>query len=126
MINETMNAELGLSEQVAEFHMRRHNVLASNLANVETPGFRPKDLVFGDELSRVVGVVTDSAHLELGSVENEKVVDLGDSDPGGDGNRVTLDDAMTRITANRLRHDTVVEILHRRVALLRYAAAGGA
>ena len=38
-----------------DYHSERHNVLASNVANANTPGFRPKELlrVEAEELKRL-------------------------------------------------------------------------
>ena len=33
------------SQRALDYHMERHNVLASNVANIDTPGFDPSELV---------------------------------------------------------------------------------
>jgi flagellar biosynthesis protein FlhB len=51
-----------------DYHLERQNVLASNIAHVDTPGFHPKDLerVEGAAFQQVMGVTmgrTNAAHI---------------------------------------------------------------
>ena len=120
-------------ERVLDFHLARHGVLASNLANAETPGFKPKDLVFDAELAAampegptapVAPAVPGAAQApvegtQTGYVEVEK------NPTGPDGNGVRLEQAMAEVSANRIRYNTALEIVRRRMALLKYATGGG-
>ena len=47
-----------------DYHLQRHNVLVSNLAQAETPGYRPVDLVRTDfdGAMNVALAATDPAH----------------------------------------------------------------
>lgn len=40
----TSSGAIGTLEQVVQFAAQRHTVLAHNIANISTPGFRPKDV----------------------------------------------------------------------------------
>ncbi|MCA9039397.1 MAG: hypothetical protein KDA65_03515 [Planctomycetaceae bacterium] len=45
MLNSILNqTSLPLLEKMAQFGQRRHEVLVGNLANVDTPDYRPRDL----------------------------------------------------------------------------------
>ena len=40
--------------QVMDFRSANHNVISGNLANIDTPGFKPQKLLFDEELKRAV------------------------------------------------------------------------
>ncbi len=119
-----------VSQRALDYHLRRHNVLASNVANVDTPGFRPRDLVrvgSGEESGSLPLRVTREGHLRPPGqtpprprVREERVVR-----PGGDGNAVSLEREMAKIGANRVRYETVGRIVRQQLGLLRYAAQEG-
>lgn len=115
-------------ERLLDFHLARHGVLASNLANAETPGFAPKDLKFSEQLAAampgapvapVVPGAQEPTEQPAGFVEVEK------GPAGPDGNGVRLEQAMAEVSANRIRYSTALELVRRRMALLRYAVGGG-
>jgi len=110
------------------FHRDRHAVLAGNVANLDTPGYRPADL----ERSVRVGADgtmarTDPGHLDGSAVnaEGRVVIDDGGALAGPDGNAVQLERELAKIDANRVRYGTSAELVTRRLALLRYAAGDG-
>ena len=111
-------------ERVLDFQLARHSVLTANLANAETPGYKPRDLAFAEELSAVTpdAPVVPNA-LPIASTQS--FVEIETAPTGADGNGVQLEQAMAEVSANRLRYDTALEIAHRRISLLRYAVSGG-
>lgn len=117
---------VAIAHRSMDYHLRRHNVLASNVANLDTPGFRPMELV--RDTREVTGAArltrTKATHLRPvsldGSVEGsavERVVQ-----PGGDGNAVSLEREMSKVAANDLRYEAVGRIVRQQLGLLRYAA----
>lgn len=110
-------------EQVLDHHLARHNVLASNLANAETPGYVPQDLVPPTSPEQGPPLATTHAgHLPTGGQGGEpEAVEFMASGPP----EVQLERAMAEVSANRLRYETGVELVRRRMALLRYAATDG-
>jgi len=112
-------------ERLLDYHTARHNVLAANLSNAETPGYQPKDLVFSDALSQAETMQrTDPGHIggaggDLGPVE------VRDDTSGMDANGVSLERQMAKLAANRLRYETGIELARRQIGLLRYAATDG-
>ncbi len=123
---------VGHLQRALDFHLERHNVLASNVANVDTPGFRPHELVrrgAAPEEGRLSMQRTDGEHLnsrgttaETGSAE---WVEDTTTPAGNDGNAVSLDREMAKLAANDLRYDGAAKIVARQLTMLRYAANGG-
>lgn len=112
------------------FHRDRHALLAGNVANVNTPGYVPYDLVLDRLPAPPPGTMaleqTQAAHLGPSSkaITAELVFD-DPGTPGGDGNAVNLERELAKIDANRVRYATTTDLVSRRLALLRYAAGDG-
>ena len=114
-----------------DYHSNRHNVLASNIANTNTPGFRPKELlrVEADELKTTLPLArTEHEHFNaggFGEVHGMTVVPDESNIGGLDGNNVSLEREMSKLAANDLRFQTAANIVTRHLGMLRYAANDG-
>ena len=108
------------------YHRERHAVLAGNIANLDTPGFKPLDLARSPSDSTAVQATSDPAHLALADAHAapRPFEDAG-ALQGPDGNAVALERELAKIDANRTRYATTTELVSRRLALLRYAAGDG-
>jgi len=109
------------------FHRERHSVLASNVANVDTPGYQPFDLerpaAPGDAAALAT---TDGQHIPTsrpGAGEARIFEDPGEAGP--DGNAVQLERELSKIDANRVRYGACAQLVTRQFALLKYAAGDG-
>ena len=125
-LNKTTNAmAAGLT-----FHRRRHAVLAGNVANADTPGYRPLDLVRGNVSPLELPLEQTSAlHMdEAGPTDpgnGETFYDDEGAEPGLDGNTVSVDRELAKVDANRVRYTATSRLISKRLAALRYAATDG-
>lgn len=114
-----------------DFHLSRHNVLASNLANAETPGFRPLELLRDDTKSTITAqplAVTNEGHVAIAALPmDEAYVTREDQTvaPSANGNAVSLEHEMSKLAANDIRFEGAVKIVAQQLAMLRYAANDG-
>jgi flagellar basal-body rod protein FlgB len=112
-----------------DFHVARQNSIAANVANVDTPGFAPRELVRSEAGTAATGelslTLTDAGHLAASTdasgpgfdiVEEHEIV------PGNDLNYVSLDREMARMTANSVRFEAVAKLVAQWLGNLRYAA----
>jgi flagellar basal-body rod protein FlgB len=110
-----------------EFHRERHSILASNVANVDTPGFKPFDLAPAlppDDPSALA--TTDARHIGAGGGgQSEARVFSDPGEAGPDGNAVELERELAKIDANRVRYGACAELVTRKFALLKYASGDG-
>ncbi len=121
---------VGDLEQAMTFNRERQTVIAGNLANLDTPGYRARDLApdrtaGGAEPFQLAR--TDPQHIagaSPGDPAGSSVI-LDPADKGSDGNSVSLEREMAKLDANRVRYSTSAELVSRRLALLRYAASDG-
>src|SRR5688572_23266415 len=94
--------------------MERHNLLAANIANVDTPRYKPTDLArigeAGFESAMQLAMArTDEGHLSTGADDPLVGRVFQDLSGGGgaDGNFVSLDRESGKLATNRLRYDIV-------------------
>ncbi|MBK8014107.1 MAG: flagellar basal body rod protein FlgB [Deltaproteobacteria bacterium] len=122
---------IGKLEGSLEYYRERHEVVAGNIANLDTPGFRSKELAstadgsFGGAVDELVR--TNSRHLAVGTggAARADVVERDDEGAGPDGNNVRLEEEMAKLEANRVGFRVTSQVIARRLAMLRYAAGDG-
>lgn len=116
-----------------DYHVERHNVLLSNVAHVDTPGYVPRDLARVDApgFATVLGVAlerTQAAHIAghaTGGALVGRTFEDPSAGPGNDRNAVSLDREASKVAANQVRYDVVSTILSAELAQLAFAAGDG-
>src|SRR5262249_50063898 len=113
-------------EEAMTFHRERHSVLAGNVANVDTPGYRPLDLE-RTEPTQAGGplAATDPRHMQPGGLDGTTLTFAAADAAGAEGNSVSLERELAKIDANRVRYQASAELATRRMALIRYTAGDG-
>ncbi len=100
--------------------LERQNALNGNVANLDTPGYVPRDVDFTAELERAMSADHAGAQAhEIGIIERP------DKPASADGNAVDLDMQMARIAQNTTFYGAQTRAITRKLAMLRYAASEG-
>ena len=113
-----------------DYHLARHNLLASNMSQVDTPGFRPVDLrrtTFDEAMANVVAT-TDPRHLggaQTAEASRWSVEIDRDVQTGLDGNGVDLEKEAVKIASNQIRYDVLASLTTEALGQLAWAAADG-
>lgn len=102
-------------------HADRQRVIASNVANIDTPGYRARDLAFEEVLN--VDVSVDGVDRTMNWTQ--ELVTMDDEVPDQDGNTVSLEMQMAKMASNMLRFRSISELLSRRIGMVRFAAGDG-
>jgi flagellar basal-body rod protein FlgB len=111
------------------WHQERQRLLAENVANADTPNFRPRDLApldFGRQVQQVGGqlqlALTSPQHLSssagAGGFATERPSKY-DVRPAG--NAVNLEDEMMKVAANQMDHQAAISLYSRSMGLLKTA-----
>ncbi len=102
---------------ILDYRLERHKVIASNIANIDTPNYRAKDLVFGNEFKTIMenerGVVmakSSEKHLSDQSIQG----DTADFEVVDSGKKVILESEMAKLAENNLMYNLAVELLARK------------
>src|SRR5262249_46089119 len=98
--------------------MARQRVIAKNLANVDTPGFKAREIRFSRELKDALRAGGDSVK----DVGIEVVERDGPAKP--DGNSVDLDRELSDLSENALTYQTLVTLVALKTNMMRAAIAG--
>ena len=118
-------------EKSMDLQLKRHSLLASNIANSETPNYRARDLDFAGELKRAIGdtssplVQTNERHLDVASETNPAHVVLDTSGRvGADGNNVDLDISMGKLSSSVRDYSNAITLMQQKFRNLRYIVTG--
>ena len=137
----------GRIDEMFQFHQAalnlraaRQELIASNIANAETPNFVPKSLAFEDELQGALKsgnrrgaspAVTHPRHIPIrtagGGLQSVsgKIVETPAKTPGKDGNAVELENEMGKMTENQVMFNVSVQMLSKKLEGLRSAIREG-
>jgi flagellar basal-body rod protein FlgB len=112
-----------------QWHQERQRVLAENVANSDTPNFKPRDLVepkfdqsLGTPASSLPMVRTSPAHLSAtGGVETFQSNTKGGYETRPAGNAVSLEDELQKSSDNQGDYAAAALLYGRSLALLKTA-----
>jgi flagellar basal-body rod protein FlgB len=105
----------------------RQRVISSNVANAETPGYKAKDLKFGNLLGKEVKLLTTNpGHIGKKSADkvNGKLV-VENNLSWGDRNNVELNVEIAKMTENALFHNAAIKILSKKIKMFKNAIKPG-
>lgn len=122
----------------ASVNMRqtRNNVITSNIANAETPGYQAKKLDFEGALARALDV-EDAGQMQgaqpehyatgPGAISRVKadVYENPDVDMNNDGNTVNIEREMTALAENSVMYKAAIQLINKKMAALKYAVSDG-
>lgn len=121
----------GIHEQALKLRARRSEVLASNLANAETPGYKARDFDFKAILRNQVQqpvrlAATHAGHIKTdhGLVASTQMQFRVPQQPSLDGNTVEVEREQTEFSANTLRYQASLRFLDGKISGLRRAIKG--
>jgi flagellar basal-body rod protein FlgB len=116
-----------------QWHQERQRVLAENIANSDTPNFKPRDLVepkFDRNGGRPVGspmgtlpmMRTSAGHMAIaGGAPSFPQDRKGGYETRPAGNAVNLEDEMLKVSANQMDYAAVTSLYSRSLNLLKTA-----
>ena len=118
---------------------QRTEVLAQNVANADTPGFKARDLrqvTFGQLVAKERGLtattraprVTNAAHMKgtiaVRQFREEKVADPGNA--SFDGNTVSTEQQLLKLGETQATHQMTLNLYRKHLSMMRTAIGRGA
>jgi flagellar basal-body rod protein FlgB len=114
------------------FREMRQEIISSNIANQNTPGYKSLRLDFEEALARAADVdgqrqmnASEGNHYDVGSGGFGNLSPEVYEDPNGvvseNGNTVDVEAEMSRMAENKLMFDTTVQLLNKKIGLMKYA-----
>ena len=126
-----LDSYFGIQQQALKVHDQRNGVLAANLANADTPGYKARDIDFRAALAEASGSApeirrTHDAHL--GGSQRSGQQDLlyrVPMQPAQDGNTVETDRENAAYAENAVRYQAALQFLGGSIDSLVNALRGG-
>jgi flagellar basal-body rod protein FlgB len=111
-----------------QWHQERQRLLAENVANADTPSFKPRDLSPlkfdpARPAAAQVGLVrTNTAHLASAAGTSQFQLDgQGDFETLPTGNAVSLEDEMLKVASNQMDFQAATALYTRGLGLIKTA-----
>ncbi len=117
-------------EQVVHFSQARHTVLAGNLANLHTPGYRVRDMSVADfqgRLKQAIEARNEPAPCSPGMLTGPEGVPLADvakeskSIVYHDDSNIAVESQVTEMVKNQMQHNLALSIMASQFRLLQTA-----
>ncbi|MEW6181650.1 MAG: flagellar basal body rod protein FlgB [Bacillota bacterium] len=110
----------------------RQRVMADNIANADTPGFKKSVVHFEEALTKALGgnslplKKTNPRHIsdDLLTV-TPRTEQIKTTSLRADGNNVDVDEEMVNLVANTMKYQGAIRFLSDKYAGLRYVISGG-
>lgn len=122
-----MDKGFGILHKILQATGARQKVLASNIANAETPGYKAKDIKFGKMLGNQIKLITTKPE-HVGNADkngaNGKIV-VRNNSSWSDGNNVELNVEIAKMQENALNHNAAIKILNSKIKMYRSAISSG-
>lgn len=121
----------GIHEQALLLHGQRMGVIATNLANADTPNYKARDIDFRAVLSQTDAsslpmTTTETAHISLAQ-DGVAAADLQYRNPyqaSLDGNTVEMPVEQAAFSENNVRYQASLTFINLKISELQFAIAG--
>ena len=128
--------KLGLLDALSEkmrWHQTRQTILAENVANADTPGYRGRDLKafsFDEQMKatstvKIATLATQPGHISVEGTgagnEGFGVRTLNSFEITPEGNGVTLEDEMMKVAGNQMDYQSITALYTRSIKLIKTA-----
>jgi flagellar basal-body rod protein FlgB len=120
----------GIHDNALLLFERRTQLLAENIANADTPGYKARDIDFNSALrnaqvNQVKMAATQQGHIQLPANSLDQHVQYRVPDQSSaDGNTVDMQKEQAAFAENNIRYQTTLNILSRRISGLVSAFKG--
>lgn len=129
------DANIHLLSKVLDLRAENQNIIGSNIANAETPGYAPARFNFEQELSQAINqtgiqlATSQPGHIALGPSGIGSVTGTITREPDqtgiGDGNGVSVNEEMLLLSENELLYETAAQLLKKKLGVMKYVISGG-
>lgn len=122
----------GIHEQALLLHGQRIGVLATNLANADTPNYKARDIDFSavlantDESAPLPMRITQAAHITVNGAElpSGELKYRNPYQASLDGNTVEMPVEQAAFSENNVRYQASLTFINLRIAELQFAITG--
>ena len=115
-----VDKSINLLEKMLDVSAIKHKVIANNIANINTPGYKKMEVSFSDQLEKVVKDTSvnkfDTLQPKIVIAEKEKSETVRN-----DGNNVDADKEISSLMKNTLSYNIYSQLLAKKMELVKSA-----
>ncbi|CDD47637.1 flagellar basal body rod protein FlgB [Firmicutes bacterium CAG:534] len=125
MLNSNVFDYVNVLGKAADASWLRNDILANNLANVDTPGYKRKDIDFESQLRRALGssryesVDSKVSHVTSTELEGRVYTDAANFSYRLDGNNVDIDTENVELASNQIKYNGLMSGINQEFANLK-------
>lgn len=125
MINSNVFDYVNVLGKTADAAWTRNDVIANNIANVDTPGYKRQDVNFESQLRRALGnsryetVDAKVSHVTSTELEARIYTDSANFSYRLDGNNVDIDTENVELAANQVKYNGLIASINQEFANLK-------
>lgn len=118
MINTNVYDYINVLGKTADASWQRNEILANNMANVNTPGYKRQDVDFEEQLRRALGnsryesVDSKVSHLKSSELTPRVYTDAANFSYRLDGNNVDIDTESVELASNQIKYQGLVQSIN--------------
>ena len=119
-MSDVQLSPINFYEQVLSLRAQRQQLLASNIANADTPNYKAVDIDFNSAMQAALQQVnpaelklTSSSHLpNTGTIGNADIKERASKQNSLDGNTVDMDIERAQFTENALQYEAAITLIN--------------
>lgn len=125
MIQTNVYNYVNVLDKAADAAWMRNDVIANNLANVDTPNYKRQDVAFEGELTRALSKMKYKSmdekvdNLTFGSLTPTIYTDHGGYSYRIDGNNVDIDTENVELARNQIKYNALIASVNQEFANLK-------
>lgn len=122
MINSNVFDYVNVLSKAADAAWQRNDILANNIANVDTPRYKRQDIDFESQLRRALGnsryetVDAKIAHAVTSNLEARVYTDSANFSYRLDGNNVDIDSEGVELASNQIKYNGLKDCINQEFA----------
>ena len=127
MISSNAFDYINVLGKAADASWIRNDLIANNIANYDTPGYKRQDVDFEDALKQAIqsadgtNMDTKVANLRKGSLDVSPYTDHGDYSYRLDQNNVDVDTEQVQLAENQIRYQALMDSINSECSNLKSA-----
>ncbi|MDP3441173.1 MAG: flagellar basal body rod protein FlgB [Azonexus sp.] len=130
----SLEQSISVLSQALNLRTQRHQVLASNIANADTPNYKARDFSFETAMQNAMGGRNPAGGVDLATTSKGHIHASGTGGAGGlqyraetqsavDGNTVDMDVERAQITENAMQYQILTQLISNKFQGIRSALA---
>lgn len=115
-----IDKNMNLLEKMLDISAIKHKVIANNIANINTPGYKKMDVNFAEQLEKVL---KDTSVNKFDNLQPKIVISKEETNETvrNDGNNVDMDKEISSLVRNTLSYNIYTQLMAKKVEMVKFA-----